>query len=89
MRDKITGFPTSDYNVFNSHDEGVKFFLTENVVILLAFSFLTGAEKSMSDIGAKGTVLYDGGSQEHGNDVHDIDFLACMLASSANKIAAV
>ena len=31
----------------------------------------------------------DGGSQKHGNDVHGIDFLACMLASSANKKAAI
>ena len=38
-------------------------------------SFLSGTEKFIFDIGAKGTVLEDSGSQEHDNDVHDIDFL--------------
>ena len=49
-------------------------------------SFLSGAEKSISDIGAKGTRLNDGGSQEQGIDVHDIHFLACTLASRVKEL---
>ncbi len=59
------------------------------VFFKLVFSFLSGAENFMSDIGAKGTLLKDGGNQEQGIDVHDIDFLACTLASRVKRIAAI
>ena len=67
MSDKTTGFPISDNflnRAFNSLEEGVTFFFLEDVLaevvsleLWTAFSFLSGAEKSISDIGAKGTFL--------------------------------
>ena len=53
------------------------------------YDFLPGSVKSISEIRANGTLLKVEGNQEQGGDVHDMDFLACTLASSVKSIAAI
>ena len=55
-------------------------------LVLILFS---GSLKSISDIAANGTLLKEGGNQEHGIDVQDKDFLASTLASRVKRIAAM
>ena len=67
--------------------------LTKHLLLLLvptmAFSLFSGSAKFISEIGANGTFLKVGGNYEQGTNVHDKDFLACTLASSVKRIAAM
>ena len=67
--------------------------LTKHLLLLLvptmAFSLFSGSAKFMPEIGANGKFLKVGGNHEQGTDVHDKDFLACTLASSVTRVAAM
>ena len=55
---------------------GVSLLLLLQGVLQLAFILLSGSVKVIFEMGANGTLLNEGGSQEQGIEVHDRDFLA-------------
>ena len=98
VRDKITGLSFDIFlnKVSRSLDDGVKpcFIEDESTATfcleLLGISpglnhLLSGGEKSISDIGAKGTVLNESGNQEQGSDVHDIGLFGMHICTQCKK----
>ncbi len=84
-------FEKVSYKNLQVHLKVLSFCLKLTILLhsALAKSFLSGSVKLMPEMRANGTVLYDGGRQEQGTDVHETDFLAISLALSVNKIAAM